>query len=177
MQLVYAHRLAHEIARGAAAHIALVRPFIAPAFPDPGGGVFSVLAPRGKGVGLQYLMPVGAGDAEFIKNSVGKPLDKADPYSAVDVLHRSRGAIPRVEIADETDPLRIRRPDDKAVRPKLRNIAAAETQPRLARAAGIEKIHVLIRYEFFLSVVHVSSPPLKVSSYLFIITCFRRNSK
>ena len=94
MQLVYAHRLAHEIARCTAAHIALVRPFIVPAVPDLGGGVLAVLAPRGKGVRFQYLAPVCAGDAEFVENAVGKPLDKADPYAAVDTLHRSRGAIP-----------------------------------------------------------------------------------
>ena len=97
--------------------------------------------------------------AVFIQIAVIKPGGKAIPYAAA-LFHRRFRRIPAVEVADERNALSVRRPDCKSVHFYLVHISAAEQQPRLLRAAGVEKKNIVCRNIFIykLRIVHISTP-------------------
>ena len=67
VHLVNAHGLAEMLALFPLLHIGLVRPLVAAAVPDDGSGLLPVLGEGSKGVRLQHLLTVPAGDAVLIK--------------------------------------------------------------------------------------------------------------
>ena len=180
VHLVNAHGAVHEITLRAARHVIAVRPHIVIVV-DHRGVLVPVLAPGRKGVGFQYDIAVRLRDGEFIKAAEADIIDKSRPDAALDAFHRRSRAIPAVEVAHQADRLGIGRPKKEAVKAQLRDVMAAEAEPRLLRVTGIEKINVILRDVLHELAVHTVFSfflfPLMVLLYRFfpVSSSWRRN--
>ena len=142
MHLVNAHGLAEMLALFPLFHIGLVRPLVAAAVPDDGSGLLPVLGEGGKGVGLQHLLAVPAGDAIFIKRVFLEALNKADPGAAFHQLHGCGFPVPAVKVAHQGHGPGVGRPYDKTVGVQFGYVVAAIAEPGLLCLADVKKVYV-----------------------------------
>ena len=142
MHLVNAHGLAEMLALGPFFHIGLVRPLVMAAVPNDGGGLLPVLGKGSKGVRLQHLFAVLAGNAVFIKRVLMKAFHKADPGAALHQFHGGGLPVPAVKIAHQRNGLGVGRPDNETVGIQFRYVAAAIAEPGLLCLANVKKVYV-----------------------------------
>ena len=142
VHLVNAHGLAEMLALFPLFHIGLVRPLVMASVPDDGSGLLPVLGEGGKGVGLQHLFSVRAGDTVFIQGIHVEALHKADPGAALHQFHRRGFPVPAVKITHQRNRPGIGRPNDETMGIQLRYVAAAIAEPGLLCRPGVEEVNI-----------------------------------
>ena len=171
MHLVNAHWRAVYIACGAAAQIAPVMPDVALERPDLGCGRGPGLAVRGKGVGLEHRLAVGAGDGVFIERPVAQTGHGLHPRAVRQAVHRCCRRVPVVEIAHERDALRVRRPDGEAVPRRAGERVAAERAVGVHGRAGVKFLQLRLRDGAGRASCFVHGAPPMFQSSTIIIPC------
>ena len=171
VHLVNAHRRVVHVARSAAAQIAPVVPDVALERPDLGCGRGPGLTVRGKGVGLEHRLAVGAGDGIFIERPVAQTGHGLHPCAVRQTVHRRCRRVPVVEIAHERDALRVRRPDGEAVPRRAGERVAAERAVSVRGRAGVKFLQLRLRDGAGRASCFVhGAPPMSQSSTI-IIPC------
>ena len=152
VHLINAHGFAQEAPMGTPLHETAVLPLIFAVVPDDGGRLRSVLVELGAGVCLHHGPAVCAVNPVFVMVAVPGVTAEGYPYPALFVLHRL--GVPAVEVTGQADASRVRRPDDKAEFLQLINPVAAETVPGHLGFADVEKINIVSRDKFAVSLIH-----------------------
>ena len=80
--------------------------------PDNGGVLGRGFKEEPVGVGLQNQRAAGILDFVFVERAFANARNEQLPNAGrTEMPHRMKPAVPTVEVADHTDPLRVRRPD------------------------------------------------------------------
>ncbi len=144
VELVDRQRLALRIGVAAVVQVGAVLPGIAPQLPHLRGRGEAVFCMEGKRVGLLATHAVGAGDAVLVEVAVVQAKDHSLPYAVMDVLHGGRVFVPGIEVSDNRDTERMRRPHDKekGILASLGNAVASERVVRALSVSPIEQVQI-----------------------------------
>ena len=114
MHLVNAHRRAEQSVFAAAFHPGVVRPLEFFVVPDDGGIFRRDLEEKSIGIGLQRNLSVRIADLKFVMRAFPHTGNENFPDAGrAEQPHRMKPPVPMIEIADDADALRIRRPNGK----------------------------------------------------------------
>src|SRR4029079_5330601 len=96
---------------------------------DHRGGLFAVLAKKGKRVAFQENRTTSGADLKFVVRVFTDTGNEQFPNAAADQLaHGVNPAIPAIEIPNHTDALRVRRPDREVNADVLTDLANMRTE-------------------------------------------------
>ncbi len=112
MDFVNAERAGLELARGTRLHPFAIAPLVAIEIVNHRGSFFSVLAEESERIGFQQQRTARRSDLELVVGAFADAGQEQFPDPAPEQSpHRIDPAIPAVEVADDADALRVRRPD------------------------------------------------------------------